>query len=636
MKILLLLLISMSGFVLCANAADLKFSIADIPAALMKNANSIIRVHETTFEVIDINKSKETVHYAITLLNNKAADEAGIKVYYDKTSSVSYLKFRIYNALGMDITRSFKKLEVTDESAIDGGTLYSDDRCKDVSPVFAQYPVTIEYSYEEVSSLIFSYPSWAPLLSFNMSLQEASFTLITPKSLKPRFKEVNQVPAAIVTGNEKSDTYSWKVSNLAAIEQEPFSPPFYEMVPYLLLAPGHISYQKYDESFQDWNELGEFIAFLIRDRNTLPAETISKLNELVKNCPDRKSKIKAVYSYMQKHTRYIGVQIGIGGWQPIPADYVDKKGYGDCKGLVNYTKALLNAVGIPSCYTLVYAGRNASPLITDFPCNRFNHIILCVPGDTDSTWLECTSQQKAFGFLGSFTDNRDALLISENGGKLVRTPAYTIKQNTGNRKVTVNLNETGDASVKLTTWVKGLESENVEAVMYDSPEDQKRGFYKRSGLADSKINSLKYTLTGDYLPEGSEEADLFVPSFASKSSNRLFMPVVLPDRYNNIPAYTVTRINPVVINDSFIDCDTLEFSVPDGFAIEFIPENQVINSKFGDYSLSVEKSGDKLICIRSFSIRENRFPADEYMDFIAYLKKVSKSDQTKVVMVKRT
>jgi hypothetical protein len=138
-----------------ALAGDLKYSILEIPDSLKKNANSVVRVSETTFRVDENYKSQETVLYAVTLINSKAIDEAEIKVYYDNNSSVSYLKFRIYNAFGEDITRTFKTLEVTDESATDGGTLYSDDRCKVVSPLFAVYPVTIEYSYE-VKARLFS------------------------------------------------------------------------------------------------------------------------------------------------------------------------------------------------------------------------------------------------------------------------------------------------------------------------------------------------------------------------------------------------------------------------------------------------------------------------------------------------
>lgn len=36
-------------------------------------------------------------------------------------------------------------------------------------------------------------------------------------------------------------------------------------------------------------------------------------------------KVRSLYQYMQNKTRYIAVAIGIGGWQPMPADDVRKK-----------------------------------------------------------------------------------------------------------------------------------------------------------------------------------------------------------------------------------------------------------------------------------------------------------------------
>ena len=61
----------------------------------------------------------------------------------------------------------------------------------------------------------------------------------------------------------------------------------------------------------------------------------------------------------------------------------------------------------------------ASP---DFPYNSFNHEILCVPFKTDTAWLDCTDNYQPFGTLDISTENRNALLITEDGGKLVNTP----------------------------------------------------------------------------------------------------------------------------------------------------------------------------------------------------------------------
>ncbi|MCK7533460.1 MAG: hypothetical protein MZV63_21720 [Marinilabiliales bacterium] len=82
----------------------------------------------------------------------------------------------------------------------------------------------------------------------------------------------------------------------------------------------------------------------------------------------------------------------------------------------------------------------------DFVDNQFNHAILCIPLQRDTVWLDCTSQTLPFNYLGDFTDDRYALLITPDGGKMVRTPAFTRKENLTERTGLMFMTTGGSAS----------------------------------------------------------------------------------------------------------------------------------------------------------------------------------------------
>jgi hypothetical protein len=80
---------------------------------------------------------------------------------------------------------------------------------------------------------------------------------------------------------------------------------------------------------------------------------------------------------MQMNTRYISIQLGIGGLQPFDAAFVAKNAYGDCKALSNYMYSLLKEINIKSCYTQIKAGAGEYFFMPDFSTDQFDHIILC-------------------------------------------------------------------------------------------------------------------------------------------------------------------------------------------------------------------------------------------------------------------
>lgn len=74
--------------------------------------------------------------------------------------------------------------------------------------------------------------------------------------------------------------------------------------------------------------------------------------------------------------------------------------------------------------------------------------------------------------------------------------------------------------------------------------------------------------------------------------------------------------------------------IPEGYQIEYIPENIMIESTFGRYEVKVQINREKVIYIRRYENNSGIFPKKEYGNFVDFYKKMAKSDKEQMVLVK--
>jgi hypothetical protein len=617
-----------------AAVPDVNYAFAAIPETLLKNANAVVRSHEESFVVLSPGKALSKEKLVITILNQKAHDLATKVVGYDNLNKLNSFKAVLYDASGKPV-KKLKSSEFKDFSATDGGTIYSDSRVRIASfDGYKQYPFTVEFEYELAVTNMMFYPSWYPQFDENLAVEKTMLQVEMPAGMVLRHKEVNiskEVEKSQVKGNT---VYTWQLSNLPAIEMEPWGPRLAELVPVVYTAPTVFEVEGYKGTMNSWKELGEWQNKLNAGRDVLPKATQEKLLKLVEGEKSKVAQVKKIYEYLQANTRYISVQVGIGGWQPFEASFVDSKGYGDCKALSNYTYAMLKAIGIQSYPAIIMAGRGARDMQADFPNPRANHMILCVPLEQDTVWLECTSQQSPFDYMGSFTGNRHALLATPEGGKLVRTHAYAMEDNKQLRRADIVVDKKGNAKVKVITIHTGIQQEEERAIMeHPSTEEQKKKLAGSINIPDFTIESFLFSGTKDRIPTVIENVELSVNKCGSINGKRLFIKPNLMNQHKSIPAKVEDRKSDVVVGVGFLDSDTMVYALPEGYAVEFKPEDTTIKSNFGNYSTSVAVAGNTLTYIRTFAMREGRYPAASYTEFIEFWKKIVKADAAQVVLV---
>ncbi|MEO7766332.1 MAG: DUF3857 domain-containing protein, partial [Ferruginibacter sp.] len=366
------------------------YNITFVPDSLRKGADVVKREEEFILTIKSAAKYVLYEKHSYTILNAAAGKYANYVTHYDKFCAINSVSGKLFNPMGKQIKHS-KKSDWNDNSAYDGFSLLSDARYKENEFYVAEYPYTVEYEEEDEVNGIQAFPTWMPQREPSMSVQHSKFTIIAPADYIVRYKQVNFTGVPLITQKGDLKTYTWELKNIVAKKRELSAPSFNEITPTVFFAPSKFEVQGYKGDMSSWEAYGAFMYQLIRGRDVLPVEIKKKVHALTDNIATDKEKIFLLYDFLQKNTRYVSIQLGIGGWQPFEASFVAEKKYGDCKALSNYMIALLKEAGIKGKYVEIYGGNHPPPFIEDFSFSQANHVISCVPLDKDTIWLECTS-----------------------------------------------------------------------------------------------------------------------------------------------------------------------------------------------------------------------------------------------------
>lgn len=361
------------------------------------------------------------------------------------------------------------------------------------------YPITIEVNYEQKIRSTLLIPDYR-FISMGEGIMESIFTARVPTEIGLRYKGLNTSIQPVVSEDGKFKMYKWTVRNLPPVDYEEGAVSAKSKYPHIAMATDSFSHYGFRGDLSTWKSFGLWIKELYTGLNILLPERRQFFVQLVKDAPNEKEKIKRIYSYMQNNFRYVSIQLGIGGLKPFSAEFTDSKKYGDCKSLSNYMKSALKYVGIESHVAIINANYNELPVDPYFPANGFDHVILCVPGQKDSIWLECTSSTSEFGKLGTFTENKNALLITDDGGVLVGTPKSNSASNIFSTTNIVNVSDDLSAETETVFRTTGEYKEMMNAILAQKKDDQKEVLVSYFGFKEPDVFELvKDELSSGYV-----------------------------------------------------------------------------------------------------------------------------------------
>ncbi|KQC29859.1 DUF3857 domain-containing transglutaminase family protein [Flagellimonas eckloniae] len=623
-------------FTLSISHVESQYQALLIDKSLTDNANAVVRLDEMKINVLATDKMVYTVNQVITVLNEKGNRHSLTRVGYDKEKKIKSLDVYVYNQTGKEIEH-IKKKDFQDVNAADGISLYNDSRLLYHEYTPTSYPYTIAESYTIETSDTGFFPPWYFLSNYMVSVEKSYFEVLyaTPE-LKPDVKEFN-LDGISVDKIVEEGKIIYKAENINAIKSESYSPSFRDIVPRLSLRMKKFNLKGEEARVNNWNEMGVWINnALLKDRAILSEATVAKAKNLVKGITDDLEKARVIYKYVQDNTRYISVQVGIGGWEPISAIDVDNVKYGDCKGLSNYMHALLNAVGVTSYYTVIQAGNQKIDFDSEFSALQGNHAILAIPYNDQYYWVDCTSQIIPFGFAGEFTDDRLALVVKPEGGEIIKTVSYLNGQNHQKTVATYNLKDDGSISGEVSIKTKGTQY-NQHFRIEEQSKDDVIEHYKDYWDNINNLNIEEYQFSNDKDSiVFTERIKVSATNYTSKTNNRILFKINAFNNNDYVPNRYRSRKQAVEVQRGFLDEDEFEVQLPEGYLVESIPSPVSIENEFGHYKITMDHDSENGLINyrRSWLLKSGLYPKEKYGAYRDFFKKVASGDNAQIVLLK--
>lgn len=599
---------------------------------LHSNAYSIVQDASTEIICTSPTNAVRKERKVIQILDEKGKAEASFACLCDQSTTLNKFSGEVQDSQGK-VIRKIKKseLQITGYSS----ELATDNYFYYFNYTPPQYPITITYEWEmKCNDGLIVFPFFLPQGSYNQSVVQASYRIQTPAE-SPCLYHALHIDAKV--NQQKTPEGAWltevNVKSLPAIRKEPYGPDMYDLLPRIIFVPEHFSWAGTQGSMKSWQTYGQWQYQLLEGRSELPPALKEELHKLTASCNNPYEKVAAIYQYLGKTTRYVSIQLGIGGLQPIPAANVHRTGFGDCKGLSNYMRAMLAEVGIPSYYTVISTYHKK--LLPDFASvNQMNHVILQVPLPGDTLWLECTNPDIPLGYIHHSIAGHDALTIKEDGGHLCRLPAYPDSLNRLLNRASVDLSAGGEAQIKVKQSSFLLQYEDNISLKNMESTKQIDALRSDISLQQATVSDIQLTELKSKEPQLDVSYTINTTQYGNRTGKRLFIPANIFHKSFPTVDNKEKRTQDLQIIYGYQDVDSICIHLPEGYEIESLPRTSQLNKDFGEFQSSIKCQDKDIHVTQRLLLRQGVYSPEVYAEFSAFMKEVASQYYSKIILRK--
>lgn len=567
-------------------------------------------------------------HRIVKVFDQRGERFANIVIPYSEGSSIDEIEARTISPDGSIVV--VEGDDIFDVSLYPNFVFFSDQRAKIFTMPAVEPGAVLEYRYRLTIRSRTFWHSW--VFQQEVPTMRSRFTLVGPSEWQVNYRVygITAEPTRVRTPEGFKSTYVWDVQDIPPVASEFAMPPRSRTVARLMLAP---------VGFASWSDVARWYSTLSEPRMKADARLEALAAELTGGARTDEEKLARIFTWVKDRVRYLAVEIGIGGFQPHPAEDVFLNLYGDCKDMTTILCTLGREAGIDMRQALISTWQNGGLDTTLASPLQFNHVIAFAPAiRAGGIWMDATEKGCPFGQLPWYDQGEVALVIGEDGmGELVGTPAVEPNANSELYHWKVQLKQDGSASVKGRTLMTGAVSAEVREDLRYQTTDARRQWIETllaKECTGAKVEEFSLNGLGAETDTLSMEYSFQTPLFGARRDSDL---VVQPGRIamSVLPDYfrSVSRRHPVALRFGMAREVQIDISPPPGRKPAPGTMADTVTSKFGHAGFSLTKDGN-VLRYRGFSVlKGGSVPPSEYTAFQSFLDAMRMRDLREIVLV---
>lgn len=389
-----------------------------------------------------------------------------------------------------------------------------------------------------------------------------------------------------------------------------------------------------------WEEISKWYYSLSEPKIVIDDYVRRAASEISKNYEDDRDKIKAVFFWVSRNVRYMGInrEKNRPGLEPHKSIYTLKSMTGVCRDKAALIVAMLRSLGYDSNMVLMNASRQMEP---DFPNNYFNHAIASVKLGNEIILMDPTDETTK-SLMPEYLSGRPYLVAKKDGDTLRSNTV--VKPFSNELSIKSEVRYTGkEFLVKSKLNFFGINDNSYRSYLINLKYDEREKFLKnqlKNLSADTELISFKIN-PENLLDDKDMEINMEyrIKDFVVGDEYRMFRIPQLSGIFGMhnwmLGEFDLSeRRYPLVVNSTASFREEVSV-VMDGVNFLNIPKGINKNDDSFSFKLSYDVSSNKVTLNKNFSLNKLRYSTKDYYEIRGILGDIENYDKKYIIVKKR-